>query len=92
VDFAVTRHVGQKAPPDALEHLWERIEGRRFEDITFLRTARDIRADAGHDSPFSMERDEREEIGRRAILACLSEICEEAPELPLDWYAVSPRR
>lgn len=92
MDFAVTRHAAQKAPADALERLWARIEGRRFEDITFLRTARDIRADVGHDSPILMEREEREAIGRRAILDCLREICEEAPELRVDWYAVSPRR
>jgi RNA:NAD 2'-phosphotransferase (TPT1/KptA family) len=92
VDFAVTRHAAQKAPPDALERLWARIEGRRFEDVTFLRTARDIRAASGHDSPISMERDEREATGRGAVLDCVREICEEAPELPVDWYAVSPRR
>jgi len=92
VNFAVTRHADRRAPPDALERLWERLEGRRFQEITFRRAARYIRADTGHDSPVSMERDEREEIGRTEVLDCLREICERAPELQLDWYAVSPRR
>ena len=92
VNFSVTRHSAQKPPPDALERLWLRLEGRRFEDITFVRTSREIRASTGHDSPVAMERDEREEIGRGEVLECLREICEGAPELRVDWYAVSPRR
>jgi hypothetical protein len=38
-----------------------------------------------------MERAEREQIGRAAVLKCLDEICERAPELRTDWYAVSAR-
>jgi hypothetical protein len=92
VDFVVTRHSAQKAPPDALERLWARLEGRRFEDISFFRAAREIRASTGHDSPISLERDEREQIGRNDVLECLRAICEGAPEPQLDWYAVSARR
>lgn len=37
-----------------------------------------------------MTRDERVEIGRRAVLDALDEVCERAPGLKLDWYAVVP--
>lgn len=39
-----------------------------------------------------MERDEREEQGRLAVLGIVQEACKREPELKLDWYAVSPRR
>jgi len=38
-----------------------------------------------------MERDEREEVGRLAVLDILQEVCERAPELTLDWFAVSAK-
>ena len=43
----------------------------------------------GEDAPISMERDEREEIGRRAVLDIVRSVCERAPELKSDWFAVS---
>jgi hypothetical protein len=92
VEFAITRHASHRPPPDALELLWKRVQGRRFEEISFKRSSREIRASTGHDSPMSMERDEREQIGRTSVLNCLAEICEGACELHLDWFAVSPRR
>jgi hypothetical protein len=92
VDFAVTRHSGSRAPEDALELLWRRLRGERFEDVEFRRVGREIRAATGHDTPVQMERDEREEIGRQEILECLSDVCGAAAELELDWYAVAPRR
>ncbi len=39
-----------------------------------------------------MERDQREEIGRRAVFDIVSGICEREPELESDWFAVSTRR
>jgi len=42
----------------------------------------------GEDLPASMERDERAEIGRRAVLDIVCDVCESAPELELDWFAV----
>ncbi len=41
------------------------------------------------DAPISMERYEREAIGRRAVLDIVQEACERAPELESDWFAVS---
>ncbi len=37
-----------------------------------------------------MTRDERIEIGRRAVLDALREVCDRSPELKSDWFAVSP--
>jgi hypothetical protein len=39
-----------------------------------------------------MEQDERAELGRRAILDIVIGVCERAPELNSDWFAVSPQR
>jgi len=36
-----------------------------------------------------MERDERSEIGRRAVLDVVFEACDQTPELHRDWFAVS---
>jgi hypothetical protein len=90
--FRITNHSRSGAPADALELLWARIQGRRFEDIVFNRGGNEIGASVGHDSPVSMERDEREEVSQREVLDCLREICDRAPELRIDWYAVGPRR
>lgn len=92
MNFAVTQHSGSKAPTDALDLLWQRIDGRRFEDVRFVRRGSEIRAATGEDAPVSMERDERAEIGRSVVLECVREICERAPELQADWFAVGPRR
>jgi hypothetical protein len=90
--FAVTHHSGSGAPEDALDLLWQRLEGRRYEDISFSRSGSEILARAGEDAPISMERGEREEIGRLAVLECVSTVCERVPELKVDWYAISLRR
>ena len=37
-----------------------------------------------------MTRDERIEIGRRAVLDVVRETCDGSPELKSDWFAVSP--
>jgi hypothetical protein len=92
VRFAVTLHSGSRAPRDALTLLWKRLEGRRFEDVSFSRGGSEIRAETGADAPVSMERDERAEVGRAAVLGCVREVCERAPELKSDWFAVSPQR
>jgi len=52
----------------------------------------DIRAKWGEDAPVSMERDVREEIGRRAVLDIVQDVCERTPELSPDWFAVSAYR
>jgi hypothetical protein len=92
VKFAITPHSRSGAPENALDLLWERLEGKRFEDVSFSRKGTEIMAHAGHDAPVSMERDEREEIGRLAVLDCVTRVCERVPELKIAWFAISPLR
>jgi hypothetical protein len=89
MSFRVTRH-GAMTPPDhAMSLLSERLPKRR-EDVCFSKVGEEIGARLDRDESVSVTRDERVEIGRRAVLNTLAEICERAPELKLDWYAVSP--
>ena len=90
MNFKITRHSRSGAPDNALQLLFQRL-GRRREDARFAMTAREIRAVLGHDAPVSMERNEREEIGRLALLEIVQGVCEDAPELELAWFAISPR-
>ena len=91
VNFRITAHSGSGAPSDALELLLERL-GPRREEARFARGTGEIRVSWGEDEPVSMESDEREEIGRLAVLGVLEEVCDRSPELRLDWFAVSARR
>jgi hypothetical protein len=77
------------APPaDALDLLWQQLGSER-EEVSFERLSGEISATTGEDAPVSMTRDERVHIGRRAVLDIVREVCEEAPELRSDWFAVS---
>lgn len=91
VDFKITRHSGSAAPDDALDLLWRQLENRRGRE-RFVKRGSEIRAMMRDDSPVSVESDEREEIGRRVVLDILRGICDQAPQLELDWFAVSPLR
>jgi len=55
-------------------------------------SAGEIGASLDREDSVSQTNDERVEIGRRAVLEALEEICDGSPELKLDWYAVSPAR
>lgn len=90
--FAVTKHSRSGAPDDALELLWKRVDGRRFEDVGFRRSGPDLIARIDNDAPIGREGDERHEADRLAVLACLREVCERAPELDADWFAVTQGR
>jgi hypothetical protein len=87
VRFRITRHSAVKPPADALELLWPRLGSKR-DEVSFAKVGTEIRATWGEDAPVSMERDERVQTGRRAILEILQEVCDRSPELRLDWYAV----
>jgi len=89
--FAVTHHSGSGAPEDALDLLWQRLEGLRHEEVSFNRRGPQVVARTSEDAPVSMERDEREEIGRLAVLECVREVCDQHPELSTSWYAISPQ-
>lgn len=60
--------------------------------MSFARVGAEIRASVDRDNPVAMTHDERTDIGRRAVLKIVGEVCERAPELKLDWFAVSPAR
>jgi len=88
VRFRITRHSAQKPPADALDLLWPALPQKR-DQVSFARVGNEVRATWGEDAPVSMERDERVEMGRRAILGILRDVCDRTPELKFEWYAVS---
>lgn len=87
--FKITHHSGFAAPADALDLLWARLGANR-DGVSFAKVGREIRAMTKEDAPVSMTRDERTEIGRRAVLDIVRDACDGAPELKSDWFAVSP--
>jgi hypothetical protein len=87
VTFKITRHIALAAPADALTLLWPRLEGVRHDDMHFSNLG-GITATMSDDPPLSMTRDEWSDTSRRTVLGVLSDLCEEAPELEFDWYAV----
>lgn len=88
MQFRITPHSTYAPPDDALDLLWQRLGASR-EEVSFAKVGPEIRATTDEDAPVAMTRDERAEIGRRAVLAVLRDVCEAAPELRSDWFAVS---
>jgi hypothetical protein len=64
--------------------------GARRREVSFARVGQEIRANLDRDEQVAMTQDERLDIGRGAVLAIVGDVCERAPELKLDWFAVSP--
>jgi hypothetical protein len=91
VDFKITLHSGFAAHADALDLLSQQLGADR-DGARFAKGAAEIRATWGEDAPVSMERDVREEIGRRAVLDIVLDVCERTPQLSPDWFAISARR
>jgi hypothetical protein len=91
VTFRITIHSGFAAPADALDLLWPQLDAHRGE-VRFVKVGGEIRVTSAVDTPMSLERDERERIGRRAVLDIVRSACESAPEIKSDWFAVSPLR
>jgi hypothetical protein len=89
--FRITRHSGFAAPADAFDLLWQRLDGN-LDGPRFTKVGAGIRATWEGDAPISLERDEREEIGRRVVLDIVCDVCARAPELRSDWFAVSTLR
>jgi hypothetical protein len=91
VRFRISRHSGFSAPADAVDQLWQHL-GPKREEASFAKVGNVIRAEWGADAPVSLERDEREEIGRGVLLEIVRDVCERTPGLKTDWYAISPFR
>jgi hypothetical protein len=91
VKFSITRHAGSASPPDALGLLGQRLGSPR-EGVSFSTSGGEITATWREEGSFARTEDERAEVGRLAVLDALSAICERAPELKPDWFAVSVRR
>jgi hypothetical protein len=91
VRFKITRHSGFSAPEDALELLVQRL-GPRREEVSFAKVGGEIWATLQSDAPVSMTHDERSDIGRRAVLDVVREVCDGMSGLKSDWFAVSPER
>jgi len=92
VKFKITPHAGFTAstkPANAVDLLWQRL-GASHDEASFAKVGPEISATWGEDVP-SMARDEDAEIGRRAVLDIVRDVCEHAPELEVDWFAVSPQ-
>lgn len=86
--FRITRHSGYAAPPDAIELLARRL-GTQRSDISFAVKGAEIRARWDGDTGRSATRDNLAEIGRWVVFELVREVCEDAPELETDWFAVS---
>lgn len=71
-----------------MDLLIERIPSRS-EDVRFSKVGREVRALLDREDAVWMTQDERTAIGRRAVLEAVADVCDRAPELMLDWYAVS---
>jgi hypothetical protein len=87
VRFKITPHSAFKPPEDALDLLWSRL-GPRREEVSFIKVGEEIKASTDVDAPVAMTSDERVDSGRRAVLEIVVEVCEGAPELRSDWFAV----
>jgi hypothetical protein len=91
VHFRITPHSAAAPPADAVELLWQRL-GSEWSEVSFAKAGNEIEARTGEDAPVSMTSDERAEIGRRVVLNVVREVCDGAPDLVLNWYAVSSER
>jgi hypothetical protein len=87
--FRVTRHTAVKPPEGVLSLLSEHIPARR-EDVIFSRGGSEISARLDRDESVRMTADERIEIGRRAVLEAVGEVCKHSADLDAEWFAVSP--
>jgi hypothetical protein len=78
-------------PADAVDLLLQRL-GPSRDRVSFAKVGAEIWVTLEADTPVSMTHDERADIGRRAVLEVVRDVCDGAPELRSDWYAVSSER
>lgn len=89
--FKITRHSGFAQPDDAIDLLLQRLGANR-DSVSFAKVGGEIWATLEADAPVSMTSDERAAIGRGAVLEVVREVCDGAPGLKSDWFAVSSER
>ena len=75
-------------PANAMDLLWQRLGANR-DGTSFAKVGAEIMATWREDAPVSMEHDERVAFGRRAVLDIVIGVCDRAPELDSDWFAIS---
>ena len=86
--FTITRHSGYVPPADAMELLLRHLGDRRNE-VSFALSGAQIIATSEDDEGDAEVREGQIALGRRAVFDIVDEVCESAPELESDWYAVS---
>jgi hypothetical protein len=91
VQFVITIHSGQAAPPDAIDLLARRL-GARQDEASFAQVGREIDVTWGESEGSVATRHERVEPERRKILEMVRDVCDRAAELQSDWFAIRPKR
>jgi hypothetical protein len=92
VKFRITRHSGTSSPADALDQLCERLGARR-DGVSFSKAGTEISATWLEDEAHSRRTaEERAAIGRQVVLDAVYAVCEKAPDLDANWFAVSIQR
>ena len=86
--FRIGRHSGFPAPADAMELLLRRL-GAQADEISFAMGRDEITATSPESHGDSTTREIRVEVARQAIVDLIRDVCERAPELESDWFAVS---
>jgi hypothetical protein len=90
VKFRIAPHAGfasSTRPANAVDLLWQRL-GSSHDEASFARVGPDEISAAWGEDALAVSGDERAEVGRRAVLEIVRDVCERAPELELDWFAV----
>ena len=86
--FRIGRHSGFAAPADALELLLRRL-GSQIDQVSFAMVGAEIRATTARSLGDATTREASLDVERRAIVDLISDVCDKAPELKSDWFAVS---
>ena len=63
--------------------------GTKADEVSFAIVGDEIRATSPESDGDSLTREIRVEVQRQAIVDLIHDVCERAPELEADWFAVS---
>jgi hypothetical protein len=88
VTFRIGRHSGFAAPPNAMELLLRRL-GAQADEVSFAMVGDEIRATSGEVDGDSTTKEMRVAVEREVILDLIRDVCDRAPELESNWFAVS---